>query len=61
VSANINVESHTAIAGKPAPTGNDVHLQETGRLSGRQREQAHSYIKQIGAELLLLTTHQAER
>jgi hypothetical protein len=32
-----------AIAGKPAPTGFDAHLQETGRLSGRHRGQARSH------------------
>jgi hypothetical protein len=31
------------IAGRPAPTGFGVHLQEIGRLSGRHREQARSH------------------
>jgi hypothetical protein len=29
--------------------------------SKQHREQAHSHLKQIGAQLLLLTTHQVER
>ncbi|QAY87834.1 hypothetical protein CUN61_29515 [Pseudomonas arsenicoxydans] len=32
-----------AIAGKPAPTGFGVHLQENGRLAGRHRWQASSH------------------
>jgi hypothetical protein len=37
------VGCQAAIAGKPAPTGNGIHLQETGRLSGRHRWQASSH------------------
>jgi hypothetical protein len=32
-----------AIAGRPAPTGFGLHLQETGRLTGRHRWQASSH------------------
>jgi hypothetical protein len=37
------VGCQAAIAGKPAPTGFGVHLQEIGRLAGRHRWQASSH------------------
>jgi hypothetical protein len=41
--------------------GMHSHAERGNDQDQRHREQAHSHIKQIGAELLLLTTHQAER
>ena len=38
------VGCQAAFAGKPAPTWIGVHPQESGRLSGRLRRQASSYI-----------------
>jgi len=54
-----------SFASKPAPTGDDVHLQEAGRLTGRHRSdaatrQASSHKKQ-STSALLFTTQQAER
>ncbi|WP_219094610.1 hypothetical protein, partial [Pseudomonas sp. UMAB-40] len=51
----LQVGCQAAFAGKPDPTGNDVHLQVIGRLSGRHRGQASSY-KGFGEHASLLTT-----
>jgi hypothetical protein len=37
------VSFQAAIAGRPGPTGDRVHLKETGRLAGRHRGQASSH------------------
>ena len=54
------VGCQAAIASRLTPTVECVYLQEIGRLSGRLRGQA-SLLQEFSVQLLILTTHQAER
>ncbi|WP_217902016.1 hypothetical protein, partial [Pseudomonas mandelii] len=48
----LQVGCQAAFAGKPDPTGNDVHLQVIGRLSGRHRWQASSHRVRVHLQVI---------